>query len=106
LNVRYVLEGGLQRAANRMRVNVQLIDATTGSHLWAERFDKPLADLFEMQDQIVDRLANALNARLVEVAITQSRFGGPLFQGQAWVNKARTPDNVTRARSLAGLPEE
>jgi adenylate cyclase len=41
LNVRYVLEGSLQRAANRMRVNVQLIDATTGSHLWAERFDKP-----------------------------------------------------------------
>ena len=52
-------------AANRMRVNVQLIDAETGNHLWAERFDKPLADLFEMQDEIVARLANALNAELV-----------------------------------------
>ena len=47
-----------------MRVSVQLIDAETGSHLWAERFDKPLADLFDMQDEIVARLANALNAQL------------------------------------------
>jgi len=46
LNVRYVLEGSVQRGGNRMRVNVQLIDAETGNHLWAERFDKPLTDLF------------------------------------------------------------
>src|SRR5208282_4518160 len=52
LNVRYVLEGSVQRGGNRMRVNVQLIDAETGNHLWAERFDKPLADLFDMQDEI------------------------------------------------------
>ena len=64
LNVRYVLEGSVQRGGNRMRVNVQLIDAETGNHLWAERFDKPLADLFDMQDEIVARLANALNAQL------------------------------------------
>ncbi len=44
LNVRHVLEGSVQRAANRMRVNVQLIDAETGAHVWAERFDKPVAD--------------------------------------------------------------
>jgi adenylate cyclase len=64
LNVRYVLEGSVQRGGNRMRVNVQLIDAETGSHLWAERFDKPLADLFDMQDEIVARLATALNVQL------------------------------------------
>ena len=51
LNVRYVLEGSVQRSGNRTRVNVQLIDAETGNHLWAERFDKPLADLFDMQDE-------------------------------------------------------
>ena len=60
LNVRYVLEGSVQRGGNRMRVNVQLIDAETGNHLWAERFDKPLADLLDMQDEIVARLANTL----------------------------------------------
>src|SRR6202022_3407898 len=55
LRVRYVLEGSVQRGGNRMRVNVQLIDAQTGNHLWADRFDKPLADLFDMQDEIVAR---------------------------------------------------
>ena len=45
LNVRYVLEGSVQRGGNRMRVNVQLIDAETGNHLWAERFDNPLGSL-------------------------------------------------------------
>src|SRR6202020_1513724 len=64
LNIRYVLEGSVQRGGNRMRVNVQLIDAETGNHLWAERFDKPLADLFDMQDEIVARLAGALDAQL------------------------------------------
>ena len=49
-----------------MRVNVQLIDAETGNHLWAERFDKPLADLFDMQDEIVARLANQLQAELMD----------------------------------------
>jgi len=64
LNVRYVLEGSVQRSSNRLRVNVQLIDAETGNHLWAERFDKLIADLFDMQDEIVSRLANTLRAEL------------------------------------------
>jgi tetratricopeptide (TPR) repeat protein len=62
--VRYVLEGSVQRVGNRLRVNVQLIEAETGAHLWAERFDKPVADLFDMQDEIVARLANQLQAEL------------------------------------------
>ena len=65
LNVRYVLEGSVQRGGNRLRVNVQLVDAETGNHLWAERFDKPVADLFDMQDEIVSRLANTLDAELI-----------------------------------------
>ena len=65
LGVRYVLEGSVQRGGNRMRVNVQLIDAETGAHLWAERFDKPVADLFDMQDEIVARLANQLGTQLI-----------------------------------------
>src|SRR6266481_1704964 len=66
LNVRYALEGSVQRGGNRFRVNVQLIDAETGNHLWAERFDKPVADLFDLQDEIISRLANTLNAQLIE----------------------------------------
>src|SRR5450432_619147 len=97
LNVHYVLEGSVQRGGNRMRVNVQLIDAETGNHLWAERFDKPLADLFDMQDEIVARLAGALNTQLV-VAEARRAEQTPTtdsmdlyFQGMAWLNKAYTP---------------
>ena len=67
LGVRYVLEGSVQRAGSRMRINVQLIDAETGNHLWAERFDKQVADLFDMQDEIGARLANQLGTELVTV---------------------------------------
>jgi TolB-like protein len=64
LNVCYVLEGSVQRGGNRLRVNVQLLEAETASHIWAERFDKPVADLFDMQDEIVSRLANGLGQEL------------------------------------------
>ena len=89
-----------------MRVNVQLIDAETGNHLWAERFDKPLADLFDMQDEIVARLAGALNAQLVAAEARRAEKAQPpnsmdlYFQGLAWFNKGMTPDNVAQARSF------
>src|SRR6185295_8360460 len=67
LNVRYVLEGSVQRGDNRLRVSAQLIDAETGNHLWAERFDKPVANLFDMQDEIVSRLARSLDCELIDV---------------------------------------
>ena len=87
LNVLYVLEGSVQRGEDRMRVNVQLIDAETGNHLWAERFDKHLADLFDMQDEIVAQLAGALNAQLVAAEARRAEqapnpeLDGPLFSG-------------------------
>ena len=106
LNVRYVLEGSVQRGGNRMRVNVQLIDAETGNHLWAERFDKPLADLFDMQDEIVARLAGALNAQLVAAEARRAEQApNPnsmdlYFQGLAWFNKGITRDNLAQAQSF------
>ena len=106
LNVRYVLEGSVQRGAGRMRVNVQLIDAETGNHLWAERFDKPLADLFDMQDEIVARLAGALNTELVAAEARRAEEAPSpdsmdlYFQGLAWLNKGVTPDIVAQARSF------
>jgi TolB-like protein len=106
LNVRYVLEGSVQRGGNRMRVNVQLIDAETGNHLWAERFDKPLTDLFDMQDEIVARLAGALNAHLIAAEARRAEQApNPdsmdlYFQGSASLNKGWTPDNLAQARSF------
>jgi TolB-like protein len=106
LNVRYVLEGSVQRAGNRFRVNVQLIDAEIGNHLWAERFDKPVADLFDMQDEIVSRLANSLDAELIAAEARRAeRSTHPdamdrVFQGSSWFNKGLTPDCMSQARSF------
>src|SRR5580692_6802995 len=106
LNVRYVLEGSVQRSGNRMRVNVQLVDAESGSHLWAERFDKPLADLFDMQDEIVGRLANALSDQLAAVeAHRAEKAPNPdsmdlFFQGLSWIHRGRTPNHIAQARSF------
>jgi TolB-like protein/Tfp pilus assembly protein PilF len=65
LGVRYVMEGSVQTGRERLRVNAQLIDAESGAHLWAERFDKPRADLFDMQDEITTRLARTVGIELV-----------------------------------------
>jgi TolB-like protein len=106
LNVRYVLEGSVQRGGNRLRVNVQLIDAETGSHLWAERFDKPVADLFDMQDEIVSRLANTLSAELIKAEAQRAeRSFGPdsmdlYFQGRVFLNKGVTPALMARAKDF------
>src|SRR5262249_755682 len=106
LNVRYVLEGSVQRSASRMRVNVQLIDAESGNHLWADRFDKPVADLFDMQDEIVARLANALDAQLtIADARRAERAPNPdsmvlYFQGMSAFNRAQRPDRLSEARRL------
>jgi TolB-like protein/class 3 adenylate cyclase/cytochrome c-type biogenesis protein CcmH/NrfG len=106
LNVRYVLEGSVQRSGNRLRVNVQLIDAETGAHLWAERFDKPLADLFDMQDEIVARLASQLGTLLIAAEARRAeRAPYPdsidlCFQGLAWYNKSPILENMERARGF------
>ena len=65
LDVRYVLEASVQRSGPRLRVNVQLVDGENANHLWADRFDTPIADLFDMQDEIVTRLAFVLGTQLV-----------------------------------------
>jgi TolB-like protein/class 3 adenylate cyclase/Flp pilus assembly protein TadD len=104
LNVRYVLEGSVQRSGNRLRVNVQLVDAETGNHLWAERFDKPIADLFDMQDEIVSRLANALDAELIAAEARRAEHSvhpdamDLVFQGRSCFNRGLIPDYMTQAR--------
>ncbi len=72
LDVRYVLEGSVQRDLNRVRVNAQLIDAESGAHLWAERFDEDVADLLKLQDRVVARLGNALGFELVKAEAEKS----------------------------------
>ncbi len=106
LNTRYALEGSVQRSGSRMRVNVQLIETATGSHLWAERFDKPSGDLFDMQDEIVARLARQLGTQLIGAEARRAeRAPNPdsldlYFQGLALLNKGNTPDYLVQARDF------
>jgi adenylate cyclase len=65
LGVRYVLEGSVQRTDERLRVNAQLVDAQTGQHLWAERYDRKPADVFEIQDDITQRIVTELDVKLL-----------------------------------------
>jgi TolB-like protein/class 3 adenylate cyclase len=106
LSVHYVLEGSVQHGGTRMRVNVQLIDAETGNHLWAERFDKPVGDLFDMQDEIVARLANQLGTELIAAEARRAREApNPdsvdlYFQGLASFNQGITLENMAQARGF------
>ena len=106
LGVRYVLEGSVQRDQNQVRVNAQLIDAESGGHLWAERFDKPMSNLFSMQDEIVASLASRLGVELLSSEARRAeRTPNPdsmdlYFQGMAWFNKGHNPADVERARGF------
>ena len=64
LGVRYVLEGSVRKAGNRVRVNAQLIDGTNGGHVWAERFDRDMTDIFEVQDELTRNIVDALKVHL------------------------------------------
>jgi TolB-like protein/class 3 adenylate cyclase len=106
LNVRYVLEGSVQRSGKRLRVNVQLIDAETGNHLWAERFDKPVIDLFDLQDEIVARLANTLDAQLMAAEARRAERAlypdamDSYFQGKACLNRGISLECSVQARGF------
>ena len=66
LGVRYVLEGSLQKSGDRVRITAQLIDALTGDHLWAERYDRDLKDIFPLQDEITMKILTATQVKLTE----------------------------------------
>ena len=107
LGVRYVLEGSVQRDATRVRVNAQLIDAESGAHLWADRFEEDVSDLFKLQDQVVARLANSLGYELVKAeAEAGARSKNPdaidlAMRGQAFVNTTVTKDKHEAARAFS-----
>ncbi|MGH7089726.1 MAG: adenylate/guanylate cyclase domain-containing protein [Stellaceae bacterium] len=105
LNVRYVLEGSVQRGGDRLRINVQLVDAANGAHLWAERFDKTPGDLFDMQDEIVARVALQVDAELIEAEARRAEKSPQpdsidlYFQGVACYQRGVAPESMAQARA-------
>ena len=87
LGVRYVLEGSVQRSGDRVRITAQLIDALTGNHLWAERYDRDLKDIFALQDEIT---INILTGHASEVDV-RGRCSGP----------KNLPKNTTEASKVS-----
>ena len=73
LGVRYVLEGGVRKAAGRLRITAQLIDATTGAHLWADHFDGSLEDIFDLQDQVTASVVGAISPKLEQAEIERAK---------------------------------
>jgi hypothetical protein len=99
------LEGSVRRAGDEVRINAQLIDATTGGHLWAERFDSTLADVFAVQDEITQRIAHELTV-IVSADDNERLFRRPatnfeayeLFLRAAHLGAADPPEHRARAR--------
>lgn len=77
LGVRYVLEGSVRKAANRLRITAQLIDAASGAHTWVDRFDGALQDVFELQDDVTEKVVGAIAPRMERAEIVRARRRPP-----------------------------
>jgi len=111
LGVRYVLEGSVQRAADRIRINTQFIDALTGHHIWAERYDRDLKDIFALQDEITIRILTAVRVKLQGGDVSRwktSGYGGKPnvdcylkhMQAVGYSNRLNPADNNLARRML------
>jgi adenylate cyclase len=109
LGVRYVLEGSVRRAGNRVRITAQLIDAAGGHHLWADRYDRDLADVFAVQDEIAQSITGAIAPGIMSAEIRQAQHKDP-SQLDAWDRIMRahwhirrfTEKDLAEARRLLG----
>jgi len=103
LGVRYVLEGSVRRTDDQLRITAQLIDATTGKHLWAERYDRRMKDIFAVQDEITMKIINGIEvkltkgeqARLTEIDTTNLEAYLKVLQGIEYSSRANRADNTT-----------
>ena len=95
LGVRYVLEGSVRRAGNRVRITAQLIDAATGRHLWADRYDRELADVFAVQDEIAQTITGEMAPGIIAAEMQQARRKDP-SQLDAWDRTMRAHWHIRR----------
>jgi TolB-like protein/class 3 adenylate cyclase/Tfp pilus assembly protein PilF len=106
LGVRYVVEGSVRRNGDQVQINVQLIDAESGAHLWADRFDTDRRNLANAQSEIIVRLSRTLNIKLVAAEATRSERGKTIdpdardfvMRGWNWYNRPTSPTSLKEAR--------
>ncbi len=102
LGVRYALEGSVRKSGSRIRFNAQLIDAQTGAHLWADRFDRELVDLFDLQDSVVQELAGVMNLQLADA---ETRRGRNKLNPDAFDLLLRALSAINRGNSRENISE-
>src|SRR5450830_1163075 len=102
LGVRYVLEGSIRRASNRIRVTAQLVDALTGNHVWAERYDRVLEDIFAVQEEVTRSIVAAIAPQVVDAEIAASRRVRP-GNLSAYEIAVRAYANAAEAYRIANL---
>jgi TolB-like protein/DNA-binding winged helix-turn-helix (wHTH) protein/Flp pilus assembly protein TadD len=104
LGVRYVVEGSIRRSGSQIRANIQLIDSQTASHVWAERFDRDIGDLFALESEIASRIAIALNFAMIRVEATRPTANPDaldyLFRARAIALKPPTRESATEVIAL------
>ena len=107
LGVRYMVEGSVRKSANRVRITVQLIDAETGAHIWADRYDRDLSDIFALQDEITERIVSAIEptVRTVEIKRALAKPTGSLTAYDSYLRAlpyyySQTREAVLRAETL------
>jgi adenylate cyclase len=108
LGVRYVLEGGLRKAGNRIRVTAQLVEAETGKHVWAERYDRDLADIFALQDEITEAMTIAVAPAIADAEQQRAMRKPPgsldawaaAYQRGLWHSSRFTPDDNSLAQKF------
>ncbi len=114
LGVAYVLEGSLRKTGEQIRVTAQLIDAKTGNHIWAERYERQKGDIFSVQDEVVSAIVNTLEGRIVAASAASARRKPTaswsaydcLLQGRELCNNSREPEAIPHfARAVAIDPE-
>ncbi len=107
LGVRYVLEGSIRRARERVRISAQLVEADTGNHIWAERYDRALSDIFAVQDEISDAVATAIGPAVADAEMHRAMRRPPaslgawdLYQQGMWHLRKQNPEGNDEARRL------
>jgi adenylate cyclase len=107
LGVRFVLEGSIRKAGNRVRITAQLVDAQSGGHLWADRFDRELTDIFATQDEVVHRIVEALAVKLSRVEEQDLKRGGTknIEAYESWLRARQllgqgTRETIAQAKAL------